>query len=45
MKDIIFALLIGSILGLVLLRPLGIAFDQEMGDYKKHNKYYQQKRG
>jgi hypothetical protein len=45
MKDIVFALLVGSLLALVLSRPLGIVFDQDNGDYKKHNKHYQQKRG
>jgi hypothetical protein len=40
MKDIILALIIGSILAVLLVKPLGVLVDMDNGDYKKHNKTY-----
>jgi hypothetical protein len=40
MKDILIILLVGSLLGILFFPHLGKAWDQEFGDYKKHNKTY-----
>ena len=40
MKETIIALILGSILAVLLVKPLGKYWDMEMGDYKKHNKMY-----
>ena len=40
MKHYILALILGSILAVLLVKPLGKYWDMEMGDYKKHNKMY-----
>jgi hypothetical protein len=40
MKEIILALIIGSLLAVLLVKPLGVLVDMDNGDYKKHNKSY-----
>jgi hypothetical protein len=45
MKETILALIIGCILAVLLVKPLGKYWDMEMGDYKKHNKSYLERGG